>query len=242
MKNKLSLLLVCLLIASLLFGCARAENQTETTTATAAVSTTAQTTQTTTQKASTKAQTTAAASTTTTTKKVETTTKKGETTTSSTTKKKTAAKKATTKKTAQKTTAKHTSTTAKKTSSTAKNADYCTVTIQCKALLSNLDKLKDGHEAYVPASGYIVKSCSVKYEKGDNVYTVVQRVCRENGIKMRAKKTAYGMYIVGFNEIDEKDCGGTSGWTYYVDGKFPNVAVDKYNLKGGENIELKYVA
>ncbi|MBR0412051.1 MAG: DUF4430 domain-containing protein [Eubacterium sp.] len=116
-----------------------------------------------------------------------------------------------------------------------------TVTIQCKEVLSNLDKLKEGHEQYVPKSGYFITGCAVDYEKGDTVYTVLKRVCRETGIKMRARRTVYGMYIVGLNELDEKDCGGTSGWTYYVDGEFPMVSVDNYALNGGENIEFKYV-
>ena len=104
-----------------------------------------------------------------------------------------------------------------------------------------MDKLADGHEKYVPKSGYIIKNYTLKYRKGDTVYTVLQRTCRENDVKMWAKRTGYGMYVVGINELDEKDCGGTSGWTYYVNGDFPMVSVDNYDLRGGESIEFKYV-
>lgn len=122
------------------------------------------------------------------------------------------------------------------------NTDYCTITIDCTAALKNRDKLKEGHEEYLPSSGYIIKDCSVKYEDGDTVFSLFQRACRENGISMRCRKTGFGMYISGINELDEKDCGGTSGWTYYVDGKFPNISTDNYKLSGGEKIEFKYVS
>lgn len=117
----------------------------------------------------------------------------------------------------------------------------CTITIQCKVLLSHMEDLKDGHEEYVPSNGYILRNYSVKYEEGDTVYSVFKRVCRDNGIPMRAKMTGFGMYVEGINNIFEKDCGANSGWTYYVDGEFPMLSVDKYELHGGEVIEFKYV-
>ncbi len=248
MKNRLTALLACAICVALLFGCTRATKQPETT-STVTSTTAAVTTETT--KETTK--TTKAASTTaqTTSKKVTTTKARKNTTAKSNTARSEdtiklfdALFKSLREGSRDRRSIATTNNNSEHTQKSISNDDadyYCTVTIQCKEILSNRDKLKDGHEEFVPKSGYLVRNYSVKYENDDNVYKVVQRVCRENGIKMRAKKTAYGMYIVGLNELDEKDCGGTSGWTYYVDGKFPNVSVDNYSLKGGESIELKYV-
>ena len=118
---------------------------------------------------------------------------------------------------------------------------HCSLTVQCTEVLDHLDDLAEGHEYYVPRSGYLLNSYSVTFEQGDTVYDVLRRACRELGIRMYARHTVYGMYVVGINNIDEFDCGGASGWTYYVDGKFPMVACSEYELSGGEEIEFVYV-
>ena len=224
MKYKL---ILCLLLVTMLFGCTAdrtaqpsSVETTASTTVTTTVTTTqkaAKTTATTTQKATTTAKQT------TTTKKTSTTQKPTTTKRANTTKKPTATKKPT------------------ETSTTRADNTHCTVTIQCREVLGNIDKLKEGYEAVIPQSGYFLRNAKVKYEDSDTVYTVLQRACRENGIKMGAKPTGYGMYVYSINYLPEKACGGTSGWTYYVNGTFPHVSVDNYPLHGGETIEFKYV-
>lgn len=251
MKNRLTALLICLVVLSLLFGCTHAEYEVDTVSSTAAATAT----------------TTVAAS---------DTTFASETTTSQTATKKSST--ATKKQNDIETTSK-TKESSKKDSRNTSNIDLrnlfdaffdsflnsrstdkgivtsrhsddkdsddkvenCTITIQCREILSHREKLKEGYEDFVPDSGYIIKNYSVKYEKGDTVYTVLQRACRENGIKMGAKPTGYGMYVYSINYLPEKACGGTSGWTYYVNGTFPHVSVDNYTLYGGEAIEFRYV-
>lgn len=55
------------------------------------------------------------------------------------------------------------------------------------------------------------------------------------------KNSAYGKYVYSICGLAEKDCGSTSGWTYYVNGKMPSVSADKYILKSGDKIEWVYV-
>lgn len=251
MKNRFTALLICLVLLSLLFGCAHAEPEADTTASTVitTVATTAVTSDTTVVGETTTPQTT--------TKKASSTTKKQNDI------KTTAKTNVSTKKYSSNTTNKDLrklftaffdsfrnnrstdiATTTSRHSDEEKSddkAEYCMITIQCREILSHRDRLKEGYEDYVPDSGYIVKNYSVKYENGDTVFTVLQRTCRENSIKMGAKSTAFGMYVYSINYLPEKACGGTSGWTYYVDGNFPNVSVDNYPLHGGEAIEFRYV-
>ena len=237
MNKKLTALLAVLLIIAVLFGCTRAAENAEVTTA--AMTSQAQQLSghdlTTTAKSTTK---TAQKTTSATTEKGSTTTEKS---TSKTTEKNTAKRKSSTAKKAKNTD--KTTTKKPRVTTTEKRVDKtrCTITISCKAILSHMDDLRDGKQDYVPSNGYILRTCTVKYEDGDTVYDILKRVCREEGITLRAKRTGFGMYVEGINNLNEKDCGGTSGWTYYVDGKFPPVAVDKYELHGGEVIEFKYV-
>ena len=121
-----------------------------------------------------------------------------------------------------------------------KKADSCTITIQCKAILSSMDKLKKGHEQYVPDDGMILCSYSVEYQDGDTAYDILKRACSENQIKLSARNTQYGTYVSGINNLDEFDCGSQSGWLYYVNGKSPGISCGKYKVSPDDKIEFSY--
>lgn len=161
--------------------------------------------------------------------------------TSSTTDKSTSAATTTAKATTAKTTAK-TDTTAKPTETTTTTVSNitCTVTIECKTILGKMDKLKAGHESYVPANGIMLSGYSVTVKNGATAFDAVKQACGSNGISMNTTSSSYGYYIAGFNNIDEKDCGSTSGWTYYVNGSMPNKSCSKYAVKNGDSIVFSY--
>ena len=152
--------------------------------------------------------------------------------TSSTTDKSTSAATTTAKATTTKTTA--------KTDTTAKPTETTTTTIECKTILGKMDKLKAGHESYVPANGIMLSSYSVTVKNGATAFDAVKQACGSNGISMNTTSSSYGYYIAGFNNIDEKDCGSTSGWTYYVNGSMPNKSCSKYAVKNGDSIVFSY--
>ncbi|MCD7871894.1 MAG: DUF4430 domain-containing protein [Clostridiales bacterium] len=93
-------------------------------------------------------------------------------------------------------------------------------------------------KADVPKSGYFLKSTSVTAGKGASVFDVLSSVCSENGISLKYRNKAY---IQGIGGLNEKDCGGQSGWMYRVNGKLPNKAASKYLLADGDVIEWFYV-
>ncbi len=116
----------------------------------------------------------------------------------------------------------------------------CTVTIECKKVLDNMDKLKSGHEAYVPSDGMILDSYSVTLKNGCTAYDMLKKACDDNSVSINMSKTVYGTYIVGFNNIDEKDCGSGSGWLYFVNGSSPSRSCAKYSVKNGDSIVFSY--
>lgn len=135
----------------------------------------------------------------------------------------------------------HTQAATEKTTTTTTTSEVnCTVTIECKKILSNMDNLKEGHEAYVPSDGIILNTYTLSMEKGATVYDAVKNACSDNGISINANKSSYGFYIAGFNNIDEKDCGGGSGWIYFVNGSSPGKSCSKYEIKNGDNIVFSY--
>ena len=143
---------------------------------------------------------------------------------------------ATTKKAVAKTTAAAATEKKKTTSSTI----TCRVTIECKKILSNMDKLDEGHTDFVPPDGYILNNASVTVKNGATAYDAVKKACDENSIILNSTNSSYGVYIAGFNYIDEKDCGSSSGWLYSVNGKMPGKSCGKYTVQNGDSIVFSY--
>lgn len=116
----------------------------------------------------------------------------------------------------------------------------CRVTVECKKILSNMDKLDEGHIDFVPPDGYILNNASVTVKNGATAYDAVKKACDENGIILNSTNSSYGVYIAGFNYIDEKDCGSSSGWLYSVNGKTPGKSCGKYTVQNGDSIVFSY--
>lgn len=131
--------------------------------------------------------------------------------------------------------------TTKKNEPTVKDEISCTLNVECKSILNNMDKLKEGHSEYVPANGYIIKGYKYTAKAGFTAYDALKKACKDNGIKLTAKSTKYGTYVSGINNIDEKDCGKESGWMYSINGNRPSVSVSSRKINDGDEITFDYV-
>ena len=147
--------------------------------------------------------------------------------------------------TKRKSTTKSTTTATKKSATqkqtTTSSTVTCTVAVECKSILENMDDLKAGHESFVPSDGVIMRSTSVTVKNGSTAYDALKTACDKQGVTISVKNSAYGKYILGFNNIDEKDCGSQSGWTYTVNSKSIWQSCDKYVIKDGDCIEFSFV-
>lgn len=116
----------------------------------------------------------------------------------------------------------------------------CSITIECKSILDNMDDLKKGHESYVPKNGIMLDNYKTTLKSKSTVYDLLKKACKDNNITYTAKETTYSIYIVGINNIDEFDCGKQSGWMYSVNGSYPNVSADSKKLKDGDKVVFTY--
>ena len=132
-------------------------------------------------------------------------------------------------------------TTTKKNKPTVKDEISCTINVECKSILNNMDKLKDGHSEYVPADGYIITGYKYTAKAGFTAFDVLKKACEDNGIKLTAKSSMYGTYVSGINNIDEFDCGSQSGWMYSINGNRPNVSASSRKINDGDEITFEYV-
>lgn len=123
----------------------------------------------------------------------------------------------------------------------AKKVDYdatCTISISCATILDNMDACDPDKREQVPQDGVILAPVEVGFQTGENVFDVLQRVCRENRIQMESKWTPlYGSaYIQGIHNLYEFDVGSGSGWMYSVNDWYPNYGCSCYTVQPGDVI------
>ena len=118
----------------------------------------------------------------------------------------------------------------------------CTIYISCAVLLDNMDMLDEDKHEMVPADGVILPVTAVTFEEGDNVFTLLQRVCKENKIHLEFSEDPIysSAYVEGINNIYEFDGGELSGWYYSANGWFPNYGSSRYVVEDGDVIEWHY--
>ncbi len=123
-----------------------------------------------------------------------------------------------------------------------KEPETCYLSISCKTILNNMDKLKEGKEVLVPANGFLLGRTAVSFYPGESVYDILKRVTTEKRIHMDSRFTPMynSAYIEGIGNLYELDCGSGSGWMYCVNGWFPNYGVSRYVPKSGDEIQLIY--
>ena len=118
----------------------------------------------------------------------------------------------------------------------------CIFSIECTAILNNLEDLNPEKLELIPSDGIILEQVEVEFFDGESVFDVLQRVCQENGIHLESEWTPIynSAYIKGINNLYEKDCGKLSGWQYRVDGWYPNYGCSRYKLTDGAKVEFRF--
>ncbi len=118
----------------------------------------------------------------------------------------------------------------------------CYLTISCVKILDNMGDLADGKEVVVPADGIILPRTEVVFYEGESVFDVLQRETRNRRIHLDTNFTPMynSAYIKGIGNLYEFDCGSESGWTYCVNGWFPNYGISRYAVQQGDDIQFHY--
>lgn len=124
---------------------------------------------------------------------------------------------------------------------TEKGEYTCTVEIDCKTILSNMQNLDSSKSKYVPPDGMIASDVTVSFDDGDTVFDVLKKTCTANNIQLEYSSTlASDVYIEGIDNLYEFDCGKESGWMFYVNGKSSGVSCSAYKLSDNDKIEWRY--
>lgn len=86
----------------------------------------------------------------------------------------------------------------------------------------------------------ILTNYKVKFNKGDTVFDAFKTACKNKKIQFEYSGMGDNIYIEGIDYLYEFECGEHSGWEYCVNGDFPSVGCNAYELKNGDTIRWLY--
>lgn len=112
-----------------------------------------------------------------------------------------------------------------------------TVSVTCQNAVGN-ESLKSGID--LPKDGFIINTLSIDVKKGESVFDATKKACEKSGTTFLFNGSVFGQYVSKIGPIAEKECGDGSGWTYTVNGKYPNVTCNSVILKNGDSVEWIY--
>lgn len=118
----------------------------------------------------------------------------------------------------------------------------CTLYIECKTILNNMDDLTPSKTSIVPKDGVIMKKTTVTFYEGESVFDILDRETKNQKIHMESTFTPMynSAYVEGIGNLYEFDCGELSGWMYSVNGWFPNYGCSRYEVQDGDAICFRY--
>jgi hypothetical protein len=118
----------------------------------------------------------------------------------------------------------------------------CTILVECTQVLSAMDSLKEEKYDIIPKDGIILQEQTIDLTEGDTPFDILRRETKRNKIQMKFSKTPLTgtVYVEGIGNLNEFDCGGTSGWMFSVNGEVPSVSAGEYVLKDGDIVRWYY--
>ncbi len=119
----------------------------------------------------------------------------------------------------------------------------CTIAVSCNEVLGNMDALRPELKAIIPENGIILAEKEVSFSEGETALEVLTRTLRQDKIHFETEQmVGYdSVYIKAIGNLYEFDCGGTSGWTYTVNGTSPDCGADSYIVQEEDSIAWNYI-
>ncbi|MEK3763439.1 DUF4430 domain-containing protein [Solibacillus sp. FSL K6-4121] len=94
----------------------------------------------------------------------------------------------------------------------------------------------------VSASEVVLPSEQFEILADETAFDLLKRVTQAKNIALNARQTSMGMYVAGIAGVNEFDRGKLSGWMFSVNGAFPEVSADVYQLKAGDVVSWVYTS
>ena len=118
------------------------------------------------------------------------------------------------------------------------------ISIDCADVLRHMDDLDPELTDLIPPDGVILPRTEYVLRPGDTAFDLLKRTVRHNAIQMEyqgADRNSFGtVYVQGIAYLYEFSCGPQSGWTFWVNGTFPDKGCSNYELSDGDEVRWVY--
>ena len=119
-----------------------------------------------------------------------------------------------------------------------------TLSIHCENSAAHREQLLEkGEDAtIVPEDGIILAATTIDIFPDESACDILRRVAKEQKlhVEFAGSKEAGTTYVKGIHNLYEKDGGSQSGWLGSVNGVFPSVSLEQYQVKDGDVIRFDY--
>ena len=108
-----------------------------------------------------------------------------------------------------------------------------TLSVECSTARAQENKvalaISDDH-------GIILPETSLSLPQGSSAYDAL----RATDLVVDASESSLGVYVSSIQSLGERDCGGSSGWLFTVNGEFVQQSASKAILQNGDIIIWHY--
>ncbi|MDK2802201.1 MAG: DUF4430 domain-containing protein [Oscillospiraceae bacterium] len=117
-------------------------------------------------------------------------------------------------------------------------------TINVKQLVENPELVPEAlkNANIIPSDGILFNSL-IDFSEKQTAFDLLVEISKKEKIPIDFSGTSANgdAFIKSIKGIENKAAGDLSGWMYFVNGEMSNVGAAKYELKGGDSIEWKFV-
>ncbi len=92
-----------------------------------------------------------------------------------------------------------------------------------------------------PANGELLNAPAASLQRGDTVFTVLQREAEAANLPLHFTGSGEMVYIKGIGGLFEKTCGPASGWVFTVNGQRIVKGAGSVVLQPGDRVEWRYI-
>lgn len=115
-----------------------------------------------------------------------------------------------------------------------------TLEIRCDSILDHTDKLKENIASLIPEDGILLEAREITAAKNATAFELLLAAAKETELVVDFQGSGSSAYIRAIGGIAEFDCGDLSGWTFSVNGEFPNVGCGSVELEEDDEVVFLY--
>lgn len=125
---------------------------------------------------------------------------------------------------------------------TPQNGITVSVGAECKSALGHIADIDESINplSVIPEDGILLPLEEISLPEGATAFDALIEAARARKIRIDYTGSSYGVYVRGIGYVYEFGFGSESGWTYRVNGSFPQMSAGAYELSEGDTVEFVY--